>query len=535
MTKVFEPVPLIRDLTPPEGRVTVELLDERGLKVLQRVKSDNAIMTHWNDTMKLQVRGQDGQNGTEGQSGYLFHGSDAFLASNTDADSAKALIGTQWYKALQLGQSVWGTVSTVRSHHRSIILTDSTQTVNAAEYMFPGELNAFCYMPEVYAPSTNLKRTQLTVASSYRTVSALHYVAEWGTGYGNGTHNSVGIGGVAWPAGINDAKVIQSMYPSQGLTTAVNRDTIFTSLPSAGAANQWHVNNASRTFIGAGTMAANTDIPNISGHRVSDSEWWILLSGTAGNNLIKIDNSTATVQPFSANSAAAGVSVTGPTMTTIGSTTSRTGVCAIGADLWLAYGTTLKRCAKPTNTTLSVTNTYAPVGVGTLVDLTTDGTDLYWLDATKVWVISATTGAVTSSWNHGLTGTMQNIAFGVQPNRLYISYIATGVTAALWNANSSNTRTPMYIGQFTTAGVASGTSGASPVNYASGSSLFLSGLIMPLDALNNHWLGYCSYNTTVSLMGLRVLGPSHASRTVLPSPVVKTSANSMRVIYEFGF
>lgn len=534
MTRVFEPISLIRDLAPPEGRVTVELLDERGLRVVQRERADNAILTHWNETMKLNIRGQD--NSQAESQGYMFHGNDAtFLNTNTDMKASAA--GSQWYKALQLGLPVWSTPIAVRNGIRSIMLSDSTQAVNADEYLFPGEMTAFCYMPEAYAPSTNLRRTQLVVASSTRTPTALHYVAEWGTAYANGTHNSVGVGGVTWPASLAAAGApYLSIYPTQTASASNGgaSDVPLTSTPAA-TFNPWYLPITSgRSVIGASTYTSSSDVPYISGFRVSDSEWWICPSLTAGNNLLKINAFTATVEPFTANSAAAGVAVTGPTMTTIGASTNRCGVCAISTDLWLAYGTTLKRCVKPTTTSLTVSNTYTPSGVGTLIDLTTDGTDLYWLDSTKVWVISASTGAVTSSWTHGLTGTMQNITYGIQPNRLYISYIATGVTAAVWNG-SGTARTPFYIGAFTVAGTASGTSAFPSQTYSSGITTTTSGLIMPLDALNKHWLGYSLGNINMILPGLRILGPSHISRTVLGSPVTKTSANSMRVIYEFGF
>lgn len=541
MSMVRQPVPGVHDLISPEGRVCVEILDDRG-RVVQKVKSDNAIMNFWNESMKRYVRGAD-QNFWPQIStttmGYHFHGHTVSLA--TEKDAGRTL--DQWWQfGLAEGWPVLGHPSNFADGMRNVILSDSTEAVNADEFIFPGEMGAYTNLREQYAPAVNTKRGNLNTVTSYRTTTSLRYVSEWGTAYGNGTHNSVGIGNVV-QAATAATHSYQCLTPYLSFSSRAGGTTIVDSSNGVGAAATIHnshpvhgIPNAN-VFAAAG-LPANINTPILSGYRAANNEFWTVQSGIAGNNLSKKDFSNLSAAPFSAATAAAGHAVTGPTNTTIGGGTTKTAVAAIGADLWLAYQGTLKRCVKPTNTSLTVTNTYTPGGIENCVDMCTDDTNLYWLGATTVYVIDPATGTVSSSWAHGLTGTMGTMVWGgVNSPYLIISYEATSLPSVSTTVGIS-ARSSWLAALRTTAGVAKGTfqipscvySGSANTSYTSG------GLIMPLTGDRKHWIGpagaHAGYTSTPQIF---MFGPSHMSRTVLGSPVVKTAANSMRVTYEFTF
>lgn len=541
MSMVRQPVPGVHDLISPEGRVCVEILDDRG-RVVQKVKSDNAIMNFWNESMKRYVRGAD-QNFWPQIStttfGYHFHGHTVSLA--VEKDSGRTL--DQWYLfGLNEGWPVLGHPSNFADGMRNVILSDSTEAVNPDEFIFPGEMGAYTNLREQYAPAVNTKRGNLNTVTSYRTPTSLRYVCEWGTAYGNGTHNSVGIGNVV-QAATAATHSYPCLSPYLSLHTRAGGTAIVDS--SNGVGNTGTIHNShplhgssSHSVFAAAGLPANINTPLLSGVRVANDEFWTVQSGIAGNNLSRKDFSNLSAAPFSAATAAAGHVVTGPTNTTIGGGTARTAVTAIGADLWLAYQGTLKRCAKPTNTSLSVTNTYTPGGIENCVDMCTDGTNIYWLGATTVYVIDPVTGTISTSWAHGLTGTMGNIVWGgANSPYLIISYEATSLPTVSTNV-SITARSSWLAALRTTAGAARGTFQIPSPAYSSTPSNgnTSGGLIMPLTSDRKHWIGPSGNNGAfTSTPQVYLFGPSHMSRTVLGSPVVKTSANSMRVTYEFTF
>lgn len=527
---VREPVLGIHDPAPPEGRVTIELLDERGLKVLKRERADNAILNHWTEAARKFVRGDSGIINMD-RVGYNFAG---LRALNTDTDVSYANGTDNWWRTAPSARNILGIPAFLTSNYHSLLLSASTEAVDADEWAFPGDITAFCYLPEAYAPSTNTKRAGLVIASSFRTPTAVRYQAEWGTAYGNGTINSIGLGDCIFPVGIGACFAQPSNYASNGFGFG-------TDASSAAGHGRFQASRGNPATARWGTNAiSSTEGALASGHRVSDAEYWTFYSGLAANVINKIDlTGPATITPFYNDiTAAAGIAVTGPSGTTIGAGTGKVGITALGADLWLGYATTLKRCAKPTNTTLSVTNTYAPVGVGTCIDLTTDGTSLYWLDATKVWVINATTGAVTTSWTHGLPGTLMNIAYMAKPTskpRLYISYMNAAGFSGLWNNSGVPARSPAAMWAFTTAGVGEQSIGYCPATSVNSTAVINSGLIMPLTDDCKHHLGMTGWTIGLAGVPAQIYGPSHLSRTVLGAPIVKTSANGLRAVYEFGF
>lgn len=459
----------------------------------------------------------------------------------TEKDSARTI--DQWYLfGLTEGWPVLGHPNNFADGMRNVILSDSTEAVDADEFIFPGEMGAYTNLREQYAPAVNTKRGNLNTVTSYRTPTSLRYVCEWGTAYGNGTHNSVGIGNVV-QAATAATHSYQCLTPYLSLGSRVGNTVVVDSSnggPGTGGMHNSHPthNSASHNVFAATTLPTSANTPILSGYRAANNEFWVVQSGIAGNNLSRKDFSNLSAAPFSAATAAAGHTVTGPTNTTIGGGTNRTAVAAIGADLWLAYQGTLKRCVKPTNTSLTVTNTYTPGGIENCVDICTDNTNLYWLGATTVYVINPATGAISSSWAHGLTGTMGNIVWGgADSPYLIICYEATSLPSVA-TSNGMAARTSWLGALRTVAGAARGTFQIpGPVyNTAAGTANTTGGLIMPLTSDRKHWVGPAGNNSQLSATPQMMLfGPSHMSRTVLGSPVVKTSSNSMRVTYEFTF
>lgn len=519
MSKTREIVLGIHDPAPPEGRVTLELLDERGLKVLHRERANNAIMTHQTNMMKHRVRGRQKSNASDVYGGYNFHNQTLDSSFGTWTEEGEHPIIQGWWASAKAGHPELRTPEAEAALYGYIILSDSTETVNADEFMFPGNVNAFVDLTVGVAPGTNLKRTGLTLANCQRTSSLLRYEAEWGTGYGNGVHNSIGIGSVEWSTGQYASVRAPYFYTATGV-------------------GQWFGNRS----LGAGSSGTY----GYSAHRVDNSEIWILPSMVnASYQLYKLDITGLTAfSPFgqTPSSAANGLSVAGPTLTTIGAGTNQAGVAVIGSDLWLAYGTTLKRCVKPTNTTLSVTNSYTPAGVGACIDICTDGTWIYWLDTTKVWKINATTGVVDSSWLHGLNASdiFTGLVWTNNPvPRLLISRKALTSLGTMTNGKVSSAS--LTFPTISTAhDISTGAQTAhisSSLSFSSnGQTLTQGGYLFPLDNAHRNWVGWPSnYYFSSYATELTFTPTTHNSRTVLGAPITKTSANSMRVVYEFGF
>lgn len=533
--KLRERVLGIHDLVAPEGRVTVELLDERGLKTVKKVKADNAIMTHFLHSFERSVRGEAmvaSNPSVYGQTGFHFHGYLQEASFGTQTDPAYS--STNWWVRFRAGLANLEHNRQLSGCYKNIILSDSTQAVDAEEWAFPGNVMGFCHLPEQNV-LTNTKRSNLVLASCQRTPTLLRYVAEWGTTLANGTHNSVGIGNLvfaqsqpyAFPTPSTN-NVPASVFSDSPLNSSPGLNNFTGLWGSAGSPFM--------QFIG-GVTGLSTTGALLSGCRVSDSEFWTVQSGTAANNLFKWDpvNATTTNFPWNAANLAGGLQVTGPTLTTIGAGTNKCGVTVTtNGDLWLAYLGTLKRCVKPTNTTLSVTNTYTPAGIENCIDITTDGTDLYWLGATTVYKITATTGVVASSWAHGLAGTIANIAYFASPAaRLHIGSYRT-LTSTLWHHPSTASTINKMSDEFTVAGVWTGNISTAPMSSGSPEA-HLSGILFPLTSNGKYHVGWATQNSSGVASTAGLGGPTHCSRTVLGSPVVKTSANSLRVTYEFGF
>ena len=538
MTIVRQRVPGVHDVISPEGRVCVELLDDRG-RVKQKVKSENAIMNIWNDGQKRNVRGGDTAFTVAGTTltGYHFHGNTVALSSEIDSGRT----GTDWwFRGLAGGWQMLGHPSAFQDGMRNVILTDSTDTVDADEFIFPGDMNAYTNLREQYAPSTGTKRGNLNTTTSYRTPTSLRYVCEWGTAYGNGTHNSVGIGNV-----VHATALATQAYPC--LTPYISSMSTRFSTPSdvsnGGSAIGLHHNHAAHgdtgnRYFATPLVPVNPNTSMLSGHRVALDEFWTVQSFVAANNMAKKDMSAMTISPWGNALASSGHVVTGPTNTTIGSGVNKTAVTVVGSDLWLAYQGTLKRCVKPTGTSLTVTDTYTPGGIENCSDITTDGVDIYWLGATTVYKIDPATGGITASWAHGLTGNMGTLCWG-GPNSSYllVNYEATSLPNASTHV-SITARSSWLTALFTTAGTYKGTFQVPSMAYstAAAASYTTGGLIMPYTADYKHWVGpWGAHANNTSSPGPTAFGPSHMSRTVLGSPVVKTSANSMRVTYEFTF
>ena len=540
MSMVRQPVPGVHDLISPEGRVCVELIDERG-RVRHTVRSENAIMNFWNEAQKRVIRGADPSFlVTQQYAGYHFHGATVSLAS--EIDSGRTL--SDWYVyGLAAGWPVIGHPMQFQDSMRNVILTDSTDTVDPDEFIFPGNLTAFTNLREQYAPSTSLKRGNLNTTTSYRTTTSLRYVSEWGTAYGNGTHNSVGIGSVvSAAASATFAHQAPSPYLNAlSLKASTFQDGMFgISTNQLNHSHPMHNSNGTGRYfaVPAVPLGTGSNVAILSGFRVATDEFWCVQSGTAANNMARRDHTVLSAPPFDTPTSTSGLTVTGPTNTTIGSGTNKTGVAVIGSDLWLAYQGTLKRCVKPTSTALTVTNTYTPGGIETCVDITTDGTDIYWLGATTVYKINPAAGTITSSWAHGLTGTMGTIAWGgTNSPYLMIGYDATGL-GSLSTMPGITARTMCMSALFTTAGVNKGAFAVPGAVYSTTASTMYQagGLIMPLTGDNKHWVGPWTGNAQQGTGTMpSYFGPSHMSRTVLGSPVVKTSSFSMRVTYEFTF
>jgi hypothetical protein len=523
-------VPGVRDSIPPQGRVTVQLANADTGKVVHEVKAENAIMDWYLASATGWSRGDYNNDNRRYSQPNL-----SPISASTDTLLARDLIQSRFNVAGQYpglyspGPQmcwIWGSSANISpvSTHTHFPGSDTE-----------GMLTGFARVDVAYTPNgSNLPRGTVVSSESRQTWTESRMVIEFSTTQGNGVYRSIGVGSVA------------------------NRNLQYGGGGASHQANLWDPADARSASDTA--LSAVHSIPIGTGairsvtwpdHRI----FW-----TADDtNIFLQDLSTQTTV------------TTGPSSATIGGS-GRISVAAHGGKLWVGRGTTLKRCDYPTDTTLNVLNNYAPVTGftdGAILDITSDGTNIYALGSTKVFVINPATGAVTSSWVHSLPRTvttteitniewdpaMQLLWLTIEPNGATGIYYPWGPASALLNSGSgqSNYNYSRSYGY---------TSTGTRVNYAlplvtphniyelstqattilgawDGSSMSRMFTGMTGIAQQHGWMSWHGGESTSGLgSGNRsnfLKGPSMASHALLPSDVTKTGANTLKIIYDFDF
>lgn len=486
-------VPGARDLISPHGQFTITLTDERGrLKMRQVV--ENLVMNQLQEAISTQMRGQ--QNVSTGI------GFDATGAQvlGVDTDNAKAAVG-QAYPRVYCDH---------RQMLRSLFLSFNTAAPVANEW-HPLGLIGGANSNAVYA-GTNARRGNWNLPLSQRRPDGVRYVWDFGLDRCNGQLiASAGMGGVGFPAG-----------------------------EASNFCCAWHTYNQgilnSTTGYPIGNIVTNSAAP------ISASKYWSY--GPSGLSLIDLALSTVWSQNTNAVLALAG-----PTLATLGGANALNGGLAIiGTDMWVMDTLRLRRSIIPVDATYTALTTYSPV-VGftdpACLGLCTDGTNLYALGATKVFIINPATGAVTSSWTHGVTFATGAVT-GVGYQSIYYEpihdcvwitgirdvYLGNGASAeaayselAGPGATSAANATP-----FTKSGTYMGL-GTRPFFEGSGNSF--PSFFYTMDG--GRWLITVGSSQGSQLANYITHGGNVGTRALLTSPFTKTASEAMRVQYDIAF
>lgn len=515
MTRTSELVAIgTRDLVPPQGRVTLELRSATSGRLRKRVQVENALMD-WYKAAVLRNGGRGRFDVTAtipnpwvGPTGAnplgIAQGAGGVVPAERSitglavpgrwpADSGVARNASGW---------LWATAANVSP--------DATKThiptVAGVEVTAGGLLSSATWVPD----GVQNKRGTLNTALSGRTWDRIRMVVDFSTSEGNGTYRSIGIGTLVnqrlapgglrpFPAALNAAAFI----PSSVTSTPTGGNPLTT------INNTYHVR-----------PGYNSDM------------WFVDTSFRLNRlNLLVGVQGTAGVQISAANVPGSG----GP----LGPVTQPT-----PTDFWVARNQVLYRCVTPVaNVAMTVTNTYnlaGTLGAEAILDMTYDGTNLYLLTLTKVYVVDPATGASTSNWTHSLSGGTlgyQSIGYDAAEQLLWINFVdrTTGGTIQ-WGATASGSPLVLNFDSlicygFTTAGTLTkwhmgrhtGTQGSTQTSSRQISGIRTDGLV--IGRLNN------DANSDI----YDFFGPSMASHALLGSDVVKTSNDVLRITYDFDF
>lgn len=527
-------VPGIHDHIPPQGRVTVQLLNPDTDKVVHEVKAENAIM----DWFLSQVTMSRGDFTTVGDIRKTHTPNLSPISGLTETINQRSPVTVNMnkpgvypglYSAGPECAWIWGSSANI--------------SPNAAHTHIPGSdaegmMTGFARLDVAYTPDpNNLPRGTVVSSLCRHTWDKTRMTVEFSTAQGNGVYRSIGTGSlaqrnIATLSGGGAAHPASLWYPMQ-IRSAVTTNT--------------HISyfryGSSNTHTGATWPDHRCFVVEGDVTTTSNAIWIYDFSAVAVGN------------------------TAGPTSNTIGGS-GRISVATHGGSLWIGRGTTLKRCDYPTDTSLNVLNTYSPVTGFTdaaIIDITSDGTNIYALGSTKVFIINPATGAVTSSWTHSLPrsfGTVGNIEWDPAMQMLWLTTETHGAGQAYipWGpanlpniSNLCNPNTARSYG-YTIAGTR--------LNYAIPFTTPQFGVDIDTQTLTaNAWdgssvsrfetgvTGMAQQNGWTSIVGsiitavtsgtgahgLNHRGPSMSSHALLPSDVTKTSANTLRIIYDFDW
>jgi hypothetical protein len=502
-------VPGVRDLIPPQGRVTVQLTNPETGRVRHEVRAENMLMNSWLAQVNVHARGALDRDNSRNQ--YLPNFSP--VAANSDAGFAREHVWAHLgrpgiWPSLYSGYMPWLWASDKN------IAPDPDRTCPPCTTISNGNFTGHARLDLAHTSiAGRLNRGTSIASESWHKWDQSRVTVEFGSVEANGTYRSIGVGRIA--SHVDENRCISSPIGCDALVTLRQADSQQMSIGS--------------DIFGLGSALLRSGAFEDSNH------FWC---SSGANNLYVYDWETDTL-------------TTGPST---GSVTGagQIGVAIQGGYLWLSRGANIMKCSKYTGGALTILNTYdqtASLAGQTFWDLTSDGTSLYALTATKVFVINPTDGTVTTSWLHGLThsdiSTCNNVEWDPANQLLWIyfgtdeepPYHNNDPTTQTWQWSNdyghySNRAENMRGFGFSTAGVQLPYSFLTFVwgyrHFARGfTGIDPNGWIGMLVNQNNNSGTYSQ--TPVHLGGM--IG-SHA---LLPSDVVKTAADGLKIRYDFDF
>lgn len=520
MTRTSELVAIgARDIIPPEGRVMLELRSGNTGRLRKRVVVENALMD-WYKAAALRNGGRGSfevttpsnlrwSGGVNPLSWTAFNGSPVSVPAGNVNGSLFAMSRPGAWPILMgvtrnMTNWLWASnASTTPDATKAHIPTVAGPEVTAGV-----KINTTAFA----ADGIQNKRGNINSALSYLTWDQIRMVCDFSTAEGNGTYRSIGIGNL-----VNQILAPGGLRPFPAAVRWENNSIVTSTMLAAGT----HPGLLANAYLAMG----------------KNDDFWVVDTGFAlsRRNVLDCTSSASGALLFTVSAGNVPGSG-GPNGPVIEQTAS---------DFWVARNQVLYRCVAPTsNVAMTVTNTYnlaATLGAEAIEDITFDGTNLYLLTTTKVYVVDPATGASTSNWAHGRTGGTAGyptIMWDAAEQLLWINFIdRTNLTNThSWGSGSgsnqaANPDTAICYG-YTTAGSITKWHMGRPSGSFGASGTPARQLLAPRsDGLFFMRIGNDGGNTNI----YDWYGPSMATHALLPSDVVKTSSDVLRITYDFNF
>jgi len=509
-------VPGVRDLIPPQGLVTVQLTNPDTGKVVKEEKAENLIANSWLAQVNGHFRGALDNDNNRNQ----FHSNFSPVAANSDAgftrDYVWAHLGRPGMYPGLYGNYMpwlWASDKNVSPNANRTVPPCSNLSLSVIAHNLAGNMSGHVRLDVSHATTTGqLNRGTTTAAESWHKWDQSRVTVEFATTEGNGTYRSIGVGRLASAYQANRC-IVQPLSCSD--TVGLRRS------------------DSQNMAIGQGAMSIGGQFVRSASFEDSNHFW---LSNTSNNLFVyDFETNTTTAGPLSA-------SVSG---------TNQIGVVVKGSDLWLSRDKQIFRCVKFTGSTLTISNTYnlaTPLGAEIILDMTQDGTSLYLLTQTKVFVVNPADGTVTTSWAHNLThfdvANCCSIEWDPANQHLWIHFgtdddppYQNDASQYIWlwgggyggyGYTTRDINTKVF--SFSTAGV------QLPYifllldfQYQSRSYAFTG---MDGQGWFALWANYNNSTPRQNFVNMTSMIGSHA---LLGSDVVKTSTNGLKIVYDFNF
>lgn len=515
-----EIVPGVRDLIPPEGRITVEVRDERTGKLKQRLRGENAHMDWYMNHLKKSLTFPTLTYSTNTA---LSRSLAAPFYVGPIAEQAGQAAATGVRRAAEFfGTGVTGGLASLQwlTVFGNLWLSDNTAAISPSDRHIPGEIiGAAASYSDTNIGNTRLGQSVLSLMEFGS--STFKYVAEFGTTKGNGTFQTVGLGS------------IQGDVLASGNTNLVLKvmPCAYSTGDIIAAGDFGFANNS--VMVASGVLPATT---SANGMAWALGGTFFYQKGQTTGSLLAYPRSVG----FPTTNPAATYTVTNANLGT--PTSNAHGIAVQGGLLWVISGTNAWRnYVDPiaSNTpSVNASGTFTGFTDTGVIDICTDGTSIYILGQTKVFVFDPTTQTITSSWTHGVSelasanSTSGSIEWSHAESNLWVTSSSTASTAGVytigWASASSMRVFPVH--RFSAAGSPLGSqhiqaSTSTAVNAGCG-----------LLHLPNSEYALISFSGSGSNNHpTPALAATMRSAVLLNNPVTKTSSDTMTVAYEMVF
>ena len=508
--------------TPPGGVVTLELKSANTGRTLKKVSVENALMG-WYESRITQNANRGWKHSGEANWGSVnysteFQGFDpltVFAAARPEFQEAA-------YAGFTKGRTNWFPFSPALSAYW-LWATDSSAAVDTSALEIPvtggaaslGEVTAGADLVETFAADgIQNKRGTVTPGACSWTWAQQRVQVDFASSVGNGVYRSIGLGSLE----------PQRIAPG-GLRA--NRPA----LHSFSVARNYNF----QLYLGVGLYGERFSI----GRPGSNAIWAVQENGL---NIAYWDVDDPDYSSFT--------STYGGTSTPPG--TGANTVCVdTASDFWVLRNGQLYRCDTRPPATLNVVNTYDLTGslaspTSHFLDMCFDGTDLRIVDSVNVHTVSTTTGAVTSSWAHGITdpGTPSpkfSIVWNAVTSELYVNWWAGntagpdegwGKYAQIGQFSIRGPADSAVIHRFTSAGTKVGAlMGIQTSPYTDEQSPHAQICLMDADGVMSGSTG--QYDFSIRRLGMH--GPSMATHALLGADLTKTDSETLTVTYDFNY